>query len=142
MKLVFLGLGTAHLGVRTLDEQGNVSSETPAQWTPDPNGGTVAVGVLDPNTMEPSSPLSLYGDWAAAGYLKKALELLHPSRSANIPDIETIVKRASSAGETPLCDYCTENKCASCIIKEWMREAEENAGSICRTWKDEIEAEI
>ena len=77
MSVIFLAKGTCTLGINRTDKDGNVIEYTPAQFTMDDTGGSVAVGLLDPETMQPAGPVEgIFGDWNAAGYLEYALELL------------------------------------------------------------------
>lgn len=123
MSLVLLGLGTTTLGRTKRDENGNIVSQSPAQWEADPSGSSVIVAELDPETMRTKGVLSVFGDWAAAGYLARALELLQPNRPTNIPDIKGIIQRATKDGNGDiLCSYCTSINCRDCIINEWKEE--------------------
>ena len=124
MSVVFLAKGTCGLGRTQTDKDGNVVKSTPAQFTIDNTGGSVAVGLLDPETMQPIEPVSgIFGDWDAAGYLAHALELLNPVRRVNIPDLKAIVQAAyREDGNDLLCDYCKSMNCQDCIIREWKEE--------------------
>ena len=124
MSMVFLATGTCTLGRTQTDKDGNVVESTPAQFTTDNAGGSVAVGLLDPETMQPAEPVTgIFGDWDAAGYLAAALKLLNPARKVNIPDLKAIVKKAyQEDGNDLLCDYCESRHCPDCIIREWKDE--------------------
>ena len=124
MSMVFLATGTCTLGRTQTDRDGNVVESTPAQFTMDNAGGSVAVGLLNPDTLQPSEPVTgIFGDWDAAGYLVEALKLLNPARKVNIPDLEAIVKKAyQEDGNDLLCDYCESRHCPDCIIREWKDE--------------------
>lgn len=123
MSIFFIGRGSCHLGRTTRDKDGNIVESTPAQFTFDDAGGSVAMGVLDPETMQPSGTVEyLYGDYDAAGYLAKVLELLKPRRQVNIPDLEAIVKEAYAEGNDLICDYCKKLNCPDCIVREWKDE--------------------
>lgn len=127
MSAIFLVTGTATIGMTKTDKEGNVVSRTPAQFTIDDTGGSVAIGELDPETMKPKEPVTgIYGDWDAAGYLAKALELLKPSRTINIPDLRSMILAAIKDG-TDFCSYCERQGyyCRDCIIREWEEEARE-----------------
>lgn len=124
MSVIFIATGTATMGMTKTDKDGNVVSRTPAQFTIDDTGGSVAIGELDPETMKPKEPVTgIYGDWDAAGYLAKALELLKPRRLVNIPDFKAIILAAEKDG-TDVCDYCQSCNCSDCIVKEWKEEEE------------------
>ena len=45
MSLVFVGRGDATLGRVDIDAQGNKVQRSMAHWVPDPEGGSVAVGL-------------------------------------------------------------------------------------------------
>lgn len=127
MSAIFLATGTCTMGRTQTDKEGNVVSHTPAQFTIDDTGGSVAIGELDPETMKPKEPVTgIYGDWDAAGYLAKALELLKPSRTINIPDLRSMILAAIKDG-TDFCSYCERQGyyCRDCIIREWEEEARE-----------------
>lgn len=123
MSLVLLGLGTCTLGRTTRDKDGNITSQSSPQWVSDPDGGSVLVTELDPETMQPIGDGSVFGDWAAAEYLSRALELLHPSRPINIPDFKSIVQKAAEDGNGDIfCEYCPASNCRDCKVKEWKEE--------------------
>lgn len=126
MSVVFLMTGNCTLGRTSTDKDGNIVESTPARFTADDAGSCVAVGFLDPETMQPVGPVSgIHGDWDAAGYLEEALKLLKPRRRLNIPDIKAIVQAAyQEDGNDLLCDYCKSMNCCNCIIKEWKEEME------------------
>jgi len=123
---VFLIKGTCTLGITRTDQEGNIVEDTPARFTIDDAGGSVAVGLLDPKTMKPAEPVSaIFGDWDAAGYLGEALNLLKPRRSANIPDFKAIIQAAyRQDGNDLVCDYCQSLNCPNCIVREWKDECE------------------
>ena len=123
MSMVFIVTGTCTFGVTTRDKDGNILESRPAQFTPTKDGGSVAVGLLDPETMQPIEITSMYGDWDAAGYMAEILKLLNPVRKINLPDLKEIVKAAyQEDGNDLLCDYCKSMNCRDCIIKEWREE--------------------
>lgn len=123
MNAIFLAKGTAMMGMTTRDAQGNVI-HTPPHFKTGEHGGCIAIGELDMETgmiMEPIE--SIYGDYDAAGYLAKILELLKPDRPINIPDIKGIVL-ALGRDNVDFCDYCEDSgyKCRDCIIPQWRDE--------------------
>lgn len=125
MSAIFIATGTCTMGMTKTDKDGNVVSHTPAQFTIDDTGGSVAIGELDPETMKPKEPVTgIYADWDAAGYLTMALELLKPSRTINIPDLRAMILAAIRDG-TDFCTYCERQGyyCRDCIIREWEEEA-------------------
>lgn len=126
MSAVFLMTGNCTLGRTQTDHDGNVVESTPAQFTADDAGSCVAVGLLDPKTMQPVEPVTgIYGNWDAAGYLTEVLMHLKPARAINIPDIKAIVQAAyREDGNDLLCDYCNNIKCPDCIIRQWKDEVE------------------
>ena len=123
MSVIFLARGTATLGMIKHDADGKVIEQTPAQFSIDGTGGSVAIGTLDPETMKPTGVECVYGDWNAAAYLAKVLELLKPDRPINIPDIKGIVL-ALGRDNVDFCDYCEDAgyKCRDCIISQWRDE--------------------
>ena len=48
--MIFLVKGTCTLGRKMRDRDGNIIKEIPATFTSDPNGGSVAVGIMDGDT--------------------------------------------------------------------------------------------
>lgn len=126
MSIVFLAKGTCTLGRTQTDKEGNVVKHTPAQFEMDNAGGSVAVGLLDPETMQPVGPVEgIFGDWDAAEYLAKALELLKPTRKVNIPDFKYIIQSLIRHDSVDICDHCHAfYKCSDCIVKEWKDEME------------------
>lgn len=123
MNAIFLAKGTAMMGMTTRDAHGNVT-HTPPQFKTDEHGGCIAIGELDMDTGKIMEPIeSIYGDYDAAGYLAKILELLKPDRPINIPDIKGIVL-ALGRDNVDFCDYCEDAgyKCRDCIISQWRDE--------------------
>lgn len=124
MSVIFLAKGICTLGRTQTDKDGNVIASTPAQFAINDAGGSVAVGLLDPETMQPAEPVTgIFGDYDAAGYLGAVMELLKPARRINIPDLKAIVQAAYlEDGNDLLCDYCKSMNCPNCIIREWKDE--------------------
>lgn len=121
MAMIFMGTGSAHLGVVKKDAEGRVISRTEPRWESEPGGGCVAMGLLDPETMKPiEDGVEFFGDWDAAHYLARALELLEPNRQTNIPDLPSII-RAAVKDDMDICDYCKDRpgRCMDCIVNEW-----------------------
>ena len=119
MGIISIGVGTCTLGRRQLDKDGNVVEETPAKWEAEPEGGTVAIIPLNPETMERDGQVEIFGDWQAGQYLARVVELIHPNRQINVPDLEAMIRRAAMDG-LDLCDYCEDcYMCRDCIVKEW-----------------------
>lgn len=122
MGIISIGVGTCTLGRRQLDKDGNVVKETPASWEADPEGGSVAIVPLNPETMEQDGPVEIFGDWQAGDYLARVVELIHPNRQINVPDLEAMIRRAALDG-LDLCDYCEDcYMCRDCIVKEWKED--------------------
>ena len=92
------GVGTAKMGRICKDKAGNVTEQSTARWDADPTGGSVAIWPMDPEKMEPSGPAEVYGDWDAAAYLRRVVELIHPNRQINIPDLEAMIRAAERPG--------------------------------------------
>ena len=119
MGMICIGVGTCTLGRRQTDKDGRVISETPARWEPNTAGECVAVWPVNPDTMQQTGAAEIFGDYDAAGYLAKALELLHQNRRINIPNLEFMIRRAAM-DQMDICDYCQNPyMCRDCIVKEW-----------------------
>ena len=126
--MVFLAKCTFTLGHTTRAKDGNIIEEIPAKCELDHDGDSVAVGVLDDDTMEQVGDAELYGDFDPWGYLSEALKLLAPKRAGNIPDFESYVKkkyREYRGDGCPFSDYCESINCVDCIVHRWMEEADE-----------------
>ena len=122
MGIISIGVGTCTLGRRQVDRDGNVVSETPARWEADPAGGSVAIVSLNPETMEQDGPVEVFGDWQAGQYLARVVELIHPNRQINVPDLEAMIRRANMDG-LDLCEYCPDPyMCQDCIVKGWKED--------------------
>ena len=122
MGIISIGVGTCTLGRKDVDKDGNVIKETPAKWEVDPEGSAVAIVPLNPETMEPDGMVEIFGDWQAGQYLARVVELIHPNRQINVPDLEAMIRRAAMDG-LDLCDYCEDcYMCRDCIIKEWKED--------------------
>ena len=119
MGIISIGVGTCTMGHRKLDKDGNVVSETLARWEEDPEGRSVAVVRLNPDTMEPDGPAEVFGDWQAGHYLPRVLELIHPNRQINVPNLKAMVRAAAEDG-LDICEYCwVPCFCQECIVREW-----------------------
>lgn len=122
MGIISIGVGTCTLGRRQVGKDGKVVSETPARWEADPAGGSVAIVPLNPDTMEPDGAAEIYGDWQAAQYLARVVELIHPNRQINVPDLEAMIRRANMDG-LDLCEYYPDPyMCQDCIVKGWKED--------------------
>lgn len=122
MGIISIGVGNCTLGRRQLDKDGNVVKETPAKWEADQEGSSVAIVPLNPETMEQDGPVEVFGDWQAGQYLARVVELIHPNRQINVPDLEAMIRRAAMDG-LDLCDYCEDcYMCRDCIVKEWKED--------------------
>lgn len=129
MGILFIGTGNTTLGHTTRDKDGNIVEQIPAKWEADPEGGSVALAAIDPETMQPVEGVSVYGNWDAASYLQHVLEILAPNREINIPDMKKLLRNVWKESHEPsgLCAFC-EGKpsvCRDCILKEWQREWED-----------------
>lgn len=87
MGVIRIGVGTAKMGRICRDKAGNITEQSTARWDADPAGGSVAIWPMDPEKMEPSGPAEVYGDWDAAAYLRRVVDLIQPNRQINIPDL-------------------------------------------------------
>ena len=92
MGVIGIGVGTATMGRICRDKDGTITEQSTARWDADPAGGSVAIWPMDPEKMEPSGPAEVYGDWDAAAYLRRVVELIHPNRRINIPDLEAMIR--------------------------------------------------
>ena len=118
-----MATGDVSLGFAKRDKNGDIVETKSANWSYSPDGGSVAVGKLDPDTLTPIEPASFFGNWDAAGYLSRALDLLNPSRAINVPNIKAIVGAAIEDGDEDfICQYCQGVNCVDCTIDEWKRE--------------------
>ncbi len=124
MGLIGVGVGTTHLGRRQIGADGQTESETKAKWEADPEGGSVAIWPMNPETMEPDGPALIFGDWDAANYLAKVVELIRPNRQINIPDLEALIRAAYKDG-FDLCQYCPDCNCRDCIVNEWKGDPDD-----------------
>lgn len=122
MGIISIGVGNCTLGRRQTDRDGNVVSETPAKFEVDPAGSSVAIVPLNPETMEQDGTMEIFGDWQAGDYLARVVELIHPNRQINVPDLEAMIRRAAMDG-LDLCEYCEDcYMCRDCIVKEWKED--------------------
>ena len=87
-------------------------------------GGSVAIWPMDPEKMEPSGQAEVYGDWDAAAYLCRVVELIHPNRQINIPNLEAMIRAAAKDG-VDICTYCPDYNCRGCIVNEWKEDPDD-----------------
>ena len=124
-EIICIGRGTATLGRYTRHEDGTTTQDIGAHWEPDAGGGSVAIFKMDADTNKVTCPAEVFGDWQAAEYLGRVLELLGPGRAPNLPHLREIVYHMSNDG-LDICDYCGGLLCcAECIVKDWKQESEE-----------------
>lgn len=122
MDIVCIGLGDCHLGRTTTGPDGQVVQKKDASWEPNPQGGTVAIWTMDTETEKPTSPAEVFGDWDAAAYLARALELIRPNRRINLPDLPAMIRVAYKMG-FDICDHCLEcRNCQDCAVNTWKGE--------------------
>lgn len=127
MSALFMATATVRLGRTTRDKDGNVIKHDPPACEFDPEGGSIVVGKLKitDDGMEPDGPADVFGDWDAGGYLRKALEVIKPSRRHNLPDFEGIVKgmvAESSDKDCPFFEHCSSVFCRDCVVNQWIEE--------------------
>ena len=128
MSALFIATATVRLGQTTTDKDGNVIKHTKPSCEFDPAGGSVIVGKLKitDDSMEPDGPVDVFGDWDAAAYLRRALEIIEPKRRHNIPDFEGIIKDVVAQSidkDCPFIERCKTMYCRDCIVNEWTKEA-------------------
>lgn len=126
--MIFLAKGRCFIGYRRVDKSGNVVEESAARFETDPDGSSVAVGILNDETMESEAPAEVFGDFDPWGFLSYALKLLAPKREGNIPDFESIVKKAYreyGKEDCPMLNLCERPICSDCIAQQWMEEVDE-----------------
>lgn len=137
MSAIFMATATVRMGQTTRDKDGNVIKHTPPACEFDPKGGSVVVGKLKitDDGMEPDGPADAFGDWDAAGYLARVLEILKPARKLNIPNLRKIVRDAAADGDADfICEHCGDANCRDCIITQWREEFEEEAETWICAW--------
>lgn len=66
----------------------------------------------------------VYGDWDAAAYLRRVVELIHPNRQINIPNLEAMIRAAAKDG-VDICTYCPDYNCRGCIVNEWKEDPDD-----------------
>ena len=106
------------------DKDGNITEQSTARWDVDPAGGSVAIWPMDPEKMEPSGPAEVYGDWDAAAYLRRVVDLIQPNRQINIPDLEAMIRAAAKDG-VDICTYCADCNCWDCIVSKWKEDPDD-----------------
>lgn len=124
MGIIVIGVGTARMGRTCRDKDGNIAEQIPAQWEATPAGGSVAIWPVDPEKMEPSGPAEVYGDWDAAAYLRRVVDLIQPNRQINIPDLEAMIRTAAKDG-VDICTYCPDFGCRDCIVNDWKGDLDD-----------------
>ena len=123
MSAVFLATGDVYFGERRMDENGNVTEVVAPRFEPKPHGSCVVVSEMNPESLENVGDADIFGDYDAAGYLGRVLEILQPARALNVPDLKGIFKSALEAGDTDyICEYCPRYDCRDCIVREWKED--------------------
>ena len=125
MGTIAIHRGNMTLGRICKDKDGGVIEKIPPKWEDHPEGACVALVPVNPETMEQEGTAEIFGVYDAAHYLARILELIHPNRQINIPNLKEIIRAASMDG-ADLCDYCLDLcPCRDCIVKEWKDGTEE-----------------
>lgn len=124
MGVIGIGVGAATMGRREIGTDGQVIRETPAKWEVNPAGGCVAIWPMNPETMKPDGAAEIFGDWDAAHYLARVVQLIHPNRQINVPDLEAVIRVAAKDG-FDICDYCPDCNCRDCIVNEWKGDPDD-----------------
>ncbi len=125
MGTIAIHRGNMTLGRIRKDKDGGVIEKIPPKWEDHPEGACVALVPVNPETMEQEGTAEIFGDYDAAHYLARILELIHPNRQINVPNLEAMIRRATMDG-LDLCDYCEDcYMCRDCIVKEWKGGTEE-----------------
>jgi hypothetical protein len=78
----------------------------------------------EPGNDGAGRPALIFGDWDAANYLAKVVELIRPNRQINIPDLEALIRAAYKDG-FDLCQYCPDCNCRDCIVNEWKGDPDD-----------------
>ena len=65
MSIICIAKGTATMGHTTIGHSGEVTSQEPARWEHDPDGGCVALWTMNPETKEQEAPGAYL--WRLAG---------------------------------------------------------------------------
>ena len=126
--MIFLAKGRCWLGQCTKDRDGNVVTETKARFEADPEGGCIAVGTLDDESMEQIGDAEIFGDYDHWGFLNRALQLLTPTRPGNMPDFREIFENMYKENPSEGCafrPYCDRILCADCVCWNWIESIEE-----------------
>ena len=113
MGVIGIGVGTATMGRICRDKDGNITEQSTARWDADPAGGSVAIWPMDPEKMEPSGPAEVYGNWDAAAYLRRVVDLIQPNRQ---------IIRAAAKDGVDICTYCADCNCWDCIVSKWKED--------------------
>lgn len=61
--MIFLAKGTCTLGRVSRDKDGNIIEQTPAKFEAGQDGGCIAVGILNDETMDQVGQAELFGDF-------------------------------------------------------------------------------
>lgn len=124
MKIICISLGNATMGLRSVGPDGAVTEQSKAEFEMDPEGSCAAIWTIDSETKEQGAVVGIYGDWDAAGYLAHILELLHPRRQINVPDLEAMIRAAKKDGVN-ICDYCPDYNCRNCVVNNWKGDPDD-----------------
>lgn len=127
--MIFLAKGHCWLGQRNIDRDGNVVTETKARFESDPDGGCIAVGTLDDDSMEQTGDAEIFGDYDHWGFLNCVFQKLAPTRPGNMPDFREIFEKMYEEQHSAECafrPYCDRVRCSDCVCWDWIESIEEN----------------
>ena len=61
---------------------------------------------------------------AMAREKERHVELIHPNRQINIPNLEAMIRAAAKDG-VDICTYCPDYNCRGCIVNEWKEDPDD-----------------
>jgi len=123
--MIFLAKGTFKLGCRTVDKNGNEIKNEPPRFEANPDGGSVAIGIMDDETQEQVGTAELFGDFDHWQIATHVLKLLEPTRAGNMPDFKGIFSRMYEEelhGGCPFRSFCEDGRCSDCVCSDWLDE--------------------
>lgn len=124
MGVIGIGVGDAIMGRTRRDENGNIMEQSAARWDANPPAVRWRSGQWTRRRWNRAGRRKCTGTGDAARYLARVVDLIHPNRQINIPDLEAMIRAAAKDG-VDICTYCPDYNCRDCIVNEWKEDADD-----------------
>lgn len=124
MGVIGIGVGTATLGRICRDKDGNITEQSTARWDADPPADRWQSGQWTRRRWNRAGRRRCTGTGTRPPTSCRVVELIHPNRQINIPNLEAMIRAAAKDG-VDICTYCPDYNCRGCIVNEWKEDPDD-----------------